>query len=88
MVPTFSTPSKVVTITATVDTSNVRNAWGNGNVGNADVRQAAETALRSAARDNGVTIQAIEVNVTDGARTVTLTEDEYNALRQGGASAQ
>jgi hypothetical protein len=84
MAPTFSNPTKIVTITATVDTSNVRNNWGGFTVSDNDVSMAAETALRDAARSNGVTIDGLTVTVADGPRTVTLTEEEYNALRQGG----
>jgi len=84
MAPTFSNPTKTVTITATVDTSNA-GRWG-GVVTDTDVKQAAEAALRDAARSNGVTIDGLTVTVEAGPRTVTLTEEEYNALRQGGTT--
>lgn len=68
MVPTFSNPTKVVTVTASLP--------GDRRVSDYDVR----TALQRLAQDNGVEIRDLTVSVADGPRTVTLTEDEYNAL--------
>lgn len=82
MAPTFSNPTKVVRVVATVNSDATRYAT------DADVRRVTEDALRRAARDNGVTVEGIEVTVETGPRTVTLTEDEYNALRAGNAPAQ
>lgn len=72
MVPTFSNPSKTITVTGVVD--------GQTFLTEADVRH----VLASVARDNGVAVRDLNVTIADGPRTVTLTEDEYNALRQGG----
>jgi hypothetical protein len=76
MVPTFSNPTKTINVTGTVDSGLY--------VTEGDVR----AALERTARENGVTVRDLQVTIADGPRTVTLTEDEYNTLRQGGASAQ
>ena len=82
----FSSPTKIVTVTASVDTSKVR-TWAAGyQVTEGDIRDAVDTALRGAARSNGATVESLEVTVTNGPRTVTLTEDEYNALTGGSAA--
>lgn len=81
MAPKFSTPRKVVNVTLTADVNG--NRYG---VSDADIRSAVADSLRRLARENGVTVDAIEVTVADGPRTVTMTEDEYNALRGDSAS--
>jgi hypothetical protein len=75
MAPKFSTPRKVITATATVDTSFV-SEW--------DVRR----ALEQTARDNGVTVSGLTVTIADGERTVTMTESEYDALVTGASGEQ
>jgi hypothetical protein len=72
MAPTFSTPNKIVTVTGTV----VNRAY----LTEGDVR----AALAELGRDYGVTVDGLTVTVTDGPRTVTLTQEEYDTLRQGG----
>lgn len=84
MAPTFSTPTKVVTITANVRTGNARY----GAVTDADIRRETEAVLRELARQYDLTVDMFDVSVADGPRTVTMTEDEFNTLRQGGAPAQ
>jgi hypothetical protein len=83
MAPTFSTPRKVVTITASVNLVTTT-GYGRVVVGDDDIRQVTTDALRRLARDNGVEVDTIDVTVADGPRTVTLTEAEYNALQRGG----
>jgi hypothetical protein len=76
MSATFSSPSKVVTVTATIDTSDHPvNEW--------QVRD----ALTRLARDEGVVVQDLSVSIVDGERLVTITESEYVALRQGQSGA-
>jgi hypothetical protein len=75
MAPKFSTPRKVITATATVDTSFV-SEW--------DVQR----ALEQTARDNGVALSGLTVSIADGERTVTLTETEYNTLVAGGTASE
>jgi len=84
MAPTFSTARKIVTATVTVNTGNQHNLYITDN----DIRRVTEDVLRNAARQNGVALDAVEVTVADGPRTVTMTEDEFNALQAGGANAQ
>jgi len=84
MAPTFSSPTKIVTATVTVNTGNQHNLY----ITDADIRRVTEDVLRNAARQSGVTVEAVEVGVSDGPRTVTMTEEEFNALRAGGANAQ
>jgi ABC-type nitrate/sulfonate/bicarbonate transport system substrate-binding protein len=79
MAPTFSTARKIVTATVTVNTGNQNNPYITDN----DIRRVTEDVLRNAARQNGVTLDAVEVTVANGPRTVTLTEEEYTALQQG-----
>jgi len=79
MAPTFSSPTKIVTASVTVNTGNQHNLY----ITDADIRRVTEETLRNAARQNGVTLDAVEVGVSDGPRTVTLTEEEYTALQQG-----
>jgi uncharacterized protein YpuA (DUF1002 family) len=84
MAPTFSSPTKIVTAVVTVNTGNQHNLYITDN----DIRRVTEETLRNAARQNGVTLDAVEVGVSDGPRTVTMTEEEFNALQAGGANAQ
>jgi hypothetical protein len=83
MAPTFSNPSKIVTVTGTVDVSGADGAF---DVTDADVRRVTEDTLRQAARANRVAITSLEVTVANGPRTVTMTEDEFNALLQQGGT--
>ena len=80
MVPTFSNSTKIVTVTATLPAQ----TDGGLNIRDTDIRVAFDEFVRSAQRDYGVAVSNVDVTVADGPRTVTLTEDEYNALRQGG----
>ena len=82
MAPTFSTARKIVTATVTVNTGNQNNQNRYG-ITDADIRRVTEEVLRNAARQNGVALDAVEVTVANGPRTVTLTEEEYTALQQG-----
>ena len=79
MAPTFSTARKIVTATVTVNTGNQNNQY----ITDADIRRVTEEVLRNAARQSGVAVDAVEVTVANGPRTVTLTEEEYTALQQG-----
>lgn len=74
MAPTFSTAGKRVTVTGTVD--------GQAYLTEGDVR----AALEGVARQNGITVRDLAVSIAEGERTVTLTETEYNTLRQGGSA--
>lgn len=67
----YSNPTKVITVSGSVDSDLFVTEW------------AVRDALTRTARDNGVTVRDLTVAITDGPRTVTLTEDEYNALAQG-----
>ena len=40
-------------------------------------------ALRTAEYGSAELLDAVEVTVADGPRTVTMTEEEYTALQQG-----
>lgn len=77
MAPTFSNPTTVATVTATLPSK--VNGW---TITENDVR----TALAQVARQNGVDVADITVTLSQGPRTVTMTEAEYDALRAGGSA--